>query len=308
MRQATTRIEVAPGTTPIAAPTRGGLRYYLRGSWLFFKRMWPAIYDLSTPEAYVYASAIAFNLILSFLPFMILLGSVLLNVFNWQRGYETVYVLVRAFFPVDSKTLFWGLDEVTRGPSGRAGLISFGLLVFASTGVFAPLELALNRAWGFQRPRGFLRQYVIYILLVAVCGAVILAGVSLASLWDYALAAVIGDTMRATVFKAISVLVSLPFIALIFFLIYYWVPNGKVQANQIFFTSAATALLWVLMTFGYWLVLPLLDFQSSYGRLFTLVALITWVFMTAFIMILGANLSAREVLPRAWTGRLPQPR
>jgi hypothetical protein len=32
---------------------------------------------------------------------------------------------------------------------------------------------------------------------------------------------------------------------------------------------------------------------------------IIWIFISSFILILGANLSAHEVLPRAWTGRLP---
>ncbi|MBK6799061.1 MAG: hypothetical protein IPG76_20340 [Acidobacteria bacterium] len=54
------------------------------------------------------------------------------------------------------------------------------------------------------------------------------------------------------------------------------------------------------------LALPLLDFESSYKQLSSLMALITWIFVTAFILILGANLSVREVLPRRWTGLLPK--
>jgi hypothetical protein len=34
--------------------------------------------------------------------------------------------------------------------------------------------------------------------------------------------------------------------------------------------------------------------------------LVTWVFILSFILILGANLSARQVLPRFWTGRQPR--
>ena len=34
--------------------------------------------------------------------------------------------------------------------------------------------------------------------------------------------------------------------------------------------------------------------------------MITWVFILAFVLILGANLSAYQVLPRAWTGWQPQ--
>jgi uncharacterized BrkB/YihY/UPF0761 family membrane protein len=65
------------------------------------------------------------------------------------------------------------------------------------------------------------------------------------------------------------------------------------------------ALLWVLATLVFRLALPLFDFVESYNQLASLMALITWVFITSFILILGANLSVREVLPKAWTGLLP---
>jgi uncharacterized BrkB/YihY/UPF0761 family membrane protein len=46
--------------------------------------------------------------------------------------------------------------------------------------------------------------------------------------------------------------------------------------------------------------------RSSYGEVFKVMALITWIFILSFILILGANLSARQVLPRSWTGRQPK--
>ena len=88
---------------------------------------------------------------------------------------------------------------------------------------------------------------------------------------------------------------------LIFFVIYYVVPNGKVHPVQVFFTSTATAVLWVVATFLFRLFLPLLDFKGSYQSLASIMALVTWVFIFSFILILGANLSARDVLPKSWT-------
>ena len=303
----TTRIENVPETTRLtdAQPSRG-LGFYLRGGWLFFKKMWPALYDLSTTEVYVYASAIAFNALLSFFSFVILVGSLLINVAHWQRGYETMYLVMMAFVPVELKELFVSLDQVTRGPGGKVSLISLGLLVFSSSGAFLPLEIALNRAWGFKEPRGMIKRYLTYLPLVLVCGAIILCCAALAGGWDYVFGGLFGSAaMRKLAFKIIGPVIALPFIVLIFFLVYYWVPNGKVQGNQIFFTSVATAILWVLTTFAYQLLLPLLGFRHSYGQLSAVVAIIIWIFISSFILILGANLSAREVLPRAWTGKLP---
>ncbi|MEP7270561.1 MAG: YihY/virulence factor BrkB family protein [Acidobacteriota bacterium] len=283
------------------------MRFYVRGSWMFFKRMWPALYDLSTSEVYVYASSIAFNILLSFFPFIVLVGSVLVNLLNSQESYETIYKLMRAFVPVESGMLFRSLDSVTRGPTGKAGLFSFGLLIFSSSGVFLPIELALNRAYGFIKPRGTIKQYLTYFALTIICGGIMIGAAMLTSYVDLALAAAFGTgQVRLWFFNGLALLISLPFMTLFLFLIYYWVPHGKVEVRQIFFTSFATGLLCLIATFAYRLALPLLGFQSSYGEIFKVMALVTWVFILSFILILGANLSARQVLPRFWTGRQPR--
>ncbi|HKX33399.1 MAG TPA: YhjD/YihY/BrkB family envelope integrity protein, partial [Blastocatellia bacterium] len=161
----TSRIKPGRETSPIGgaapAPARG-VAFYIQGSWVFFKKMWPAIYDLTTTETYVNASAIAFNILLSFFSFVVLIGSFLLNVLNWTRGYETLYRLLRAVVPKESGMLFTSLDRVTQGPGGKATIISFALLVFSCSGIFQPIELALNRAWGFKE-RGMVKQYAVYL-------------------------------------------------------------------------------------------------------------------------------------------------
>jgi YihY family inner membrane protein len=303
---ATDRFGATPGTAPIsAAPTKRGLGFYARGGWLFFKKMWPALWDLTSTETYVNASAIAFNVLLSFFSFVVLIGSFLINVLHWQRGYETSFRLMMSLVPKESGSLFKSLDQVTRGPGGKATLISFGLLIFSASGVFQPLEAALNRAWGFKE-RGVVRQYLTYLLLVVACALIILCPVALASGYDFALDKVFGQSVwRTYIFNVIGPIVALPFIALLFFVIYFFVPNGKVQFHQVMFTSIATALLWLIATFAFWLALPLFDFEESYKHLASLMALVTWVFVSSFILILGANLSAHRVLPESWTGFLP---
>jgi YihY family inner membrane protein len=293
---------IASTNPSTAAPPRArGWRFYIKGTWLFLKKMWPAIWDLTASETYVHASSIAFNVLMSLFSFTVLIGSFLVNVLGWQQGYETCYRLMIALVPAESRMLFESLDKVTRGPGGKASLVSFALLVFSSSGIFQPLELALNRLWKF-RERNVVMQYAIYLPLVVVCALIILGAVAVASPWDYLLGKLLGDApLRKPIFTVIATIVSLPFLVLIFFVIYYVVPNGKVHRVQIFFASAATAVLWLAATLLFRLFLPLFDFKGSYQSLSSIMALITWIFISSFILILGANLSARDVLPRSWT-------
>src|SRR5262245_59377577 len=305
---ATTRkIETPVETAPVAPPpAKRGIGFYLRGGWIFFKKMWPAIYDLTTTETYVNASAIAFNVIMSFFSFVVLVGSFLLNVIHWQTGYKTSYRLMISLVPDQSKSLFVSLDNVTRGPGGKATLISFGLLIFSASGVFQPLEAALNRAWGFKE-RNFIKQYLTYLLLVLVCGLIILCPVALASFYAFFLDLLVdsNSVFGKIIFGIIGHGVAIPFIILLLFVIYYVVPNGKVNAGQVFFTALATALLWLIATLAFRVALPLFEFKESYEQLASLMALVTWIFISSFILILGANLSAHKVLPESWTGYLP---
>lgn len=298
---ATAPVDVAPNTQKIGR----GLKFYVRGSLLFFKKMWPAIYELTSTETYVNASAIAFNVMLSFFSFVVLVGSFLLNVVHAQRGYETFYRLMRSLVPKESGMLFESLDQVTRGPGGKATLVSFGLMIFSASGVFQPLEAALNRAWKFTE-RGLVKQYATYLLLVLVCSIVMLILVALGSGYDFVLEAVFGAHGRDVIFKFLGPILASPFIVLLFFVIYYFVPHGKVPLNQVVFTSVATAVLWMLATFVFWLALPLFDFSGSYKQLSSLMALVTWVFISSFILILGAELSARQIVPQSLVGWLPK--
>ncbi|MDX2033184.1 MAG: YihY/virulence factor BrkB family protein [Blastocatellia bacterium] len=302
----TERMGGSAETTPIDAPRGRGVGFYLRGGLVFFKKMWPAIFDLTETQTYVHASAIAFNIMLSFFSFVVLIGSFLVNVVNWQRGYETSFRLMMSLVPDQSASLFRSLDKVTRGPGGKATLLSFGLLIFSASGVFQPLEAALNRAWGFKE-RSVVKQYVTYLILVILCAAIILCPVAMASGYAFFLDLVIDSksTIGKVLFGIVGHLVALPFIVMLLFVIYYIVPNGKVNGGQVFFTSIATAMLWVLTTLGFRLALPLFEFRESYEQLSSLMALVTWVFISSFILILGANLSAYKVLPEAWTGFLP---
>lgn len=295
----------APNTTAPPPAVKRGLRFYVRGSWEFFKKMWPALFDLTTTETYVNASAIAFNIMLSLFSFVVLVGTLLIKVLEWQRGYEAFYYLLRALVPKESGMLFRSLDAATMAPGNKVTVLSLGLLIFSASGVFQPLEAALNRAWGFKE-RKVVKQYLMYLFLVVVCAVIILIPVALGGFYNAVIVAVFGETpSRMSFFNVLGPVLALPFIALLLFVVYYLVPNGKIQASQVVFTSIATALLWLLGTMVFWLALPLLDFQTSYQQLAPLMALLTWVFISSFILILGANLSARQVLPPAWTGRLP---
>src|SRR5258708_8833787 len=65
------------------------------------------------------------------------------------------------------------------GARHRVQVLSLVILLFTSTGVFVPLEVALNQVWGFPRNRPYWRNQALSLGLAFGCGVLALLSVAL---------------------------------------------------------------------------------------------------------------------------------
>jgi YihY family inner membrane protein len=79
---------------------------------------------------------------------------------------------------------------------------------------------------------------------------------------------------------------------LIFFLIYWVLPNRKVPARAVLPTAIVIGLLWEVAKYIYMLALPRLDFQAVYGPFYVSVGLMIWAFLSGLLLLAGAHFSA----------------
>ena len=84
----------------------------------------------------------------------------------------------------------------------------------------------------------------------------------------------------------------------IFFLIYWLLPNGKVQAKTVLPTAIIMGLLAEILKYAYILALPRLNFQEVYGPFALSVSMMFWAFLTGLLLLTGAYLSAEQHLRR----------
>jgi len=52
----------------------------------------------------------------------------------------------------------------------QSRIFSVFLLLFTANGIFEPLEVALNRAWGIAKNRSFVKNQIISLALIFACG------------------------------------------------------------------------------------------------------------------------------------------
>jgi membrane protein len=130
-----------------------------------------ARYMLRT-EVHTFAFSVAANAILSLFPFLLLL-TLIRRVFHSQIMYNVVENLLRDYLPTGQEFVIRNLNALVSAHH-RAQVFSLAMLLITSTGIFLPLEVALNRVWGFRNNRSYLGNQLIALGLVFACGSLAL--------------------------------------------------------------------------------------------------------------------------------------
>jgi YihY family inner membrane protein len=245
---------------------------------------------------HTFAFSVAANSILSFFPFVVLLMTLIRRVFHSRVMYDVVVELLRDYLPAGQEFVIRNLNAMVDARQ-RVQVVSLIILLVTSTGVFVPLEVALNRIWRFPNNRSYLGNQLVSLGLAFACGVLALLSIGMTAGIVRPLEFLLhGHGMwfvRLAGFLAMKVLAIAASIA-IFFLIYWLLPNGKVPARAVLPTAIIMGLLSEALKYGYILALPWLNFAEVYGPFALSVSLMFWAFLTGLLLLAGANLSAEE--------------
>lgn len=250
---------------------------------------------LTGTEVHTYAFSVAANVILSLFPFIVLLLTLTRRVFHSRAMESVVGDMMRSFLPVGQDFIMRNMQMLAHPKKGTQ-VFSLVMLLITSTGVFLPLEVALNSVWGVKQNRSYLRNQIVSLGLAFAVGALSIASVAFTAAqrtitsWIF-----LGhtDTLAFRFFAAsFGRIVGGVVSVLLFFLIYWVLPNRKVPARAVLPTAIAIGLMWEAAKFLYIMALPWLDFQSVYGPFYISVGLMMWAFLTGLLLLAGAHFSA----------------
>ncbi|MCI0620361.1 MAG: YihY/virulence factor BrkB family protein [Acidobacteria bacterium] len=247
----------------------------------------------------MYAAAIAFYTLFSFFPLiLILLG--IGGVFIRRFSLETPIVeSVRFYLPVGADLVEDNLRQITAA-TGPTSILAFCLLTWTASGAFIPLELALNRAWGVKRERGFLFQRVVAASMAMLCGTFILASVFATAMigrFDRFLRVVFPKAgnlaLTGIAFEVLLVLVSFFLTVCVFALIYKIVPYTKIRFSQVTPAAVMAAWTWELAKYAFTTLIRFSNYKNVYGSIATIIMILTWVYLSAAILLFFAEYSAQ---------------
>jgi membrane protein len=256
---------------------------------------------LARTEVHTFAFSVAANSILSFFPFVVLLMTLIRRVFHSRVMYDVVLELLRDYLPAGQDFVIRNLNSMVNSRQ-RVQVVSLIILLVTSSGVFLPLEVALNRIWRFDRNRSYLGNQLISLGLAFACGVLALLSIALTAgpvaFMEFLLRGYGTGFVRVIGFLMMKLFAIAASIA-IFFLIYWLLPNGKVPARAVLPAAIIMGLLSEALKYAYILALPWLNFQEVYGPFALSVSMMFWAFLSGLLLLAGANLSAEEHLQHA---------
>jgi membrane protein len=253
---------------------------------------------LMRTEVHTFAFSVAANAILAFFPFVVLMLTVIRRVFHSPVMYNVVVELLGDYLPAGREFVIRNLTAMVNSRQ-RVQVFSLLILLVTSSGVFLPLEVALNRIWRFENNRSYLGNQLISLGLAFACGVLALLSIALTAgpvaFMQFLLHGYGSGFVRLVGFLVMKIFAMAASIA-IFFLIYWLLPNGKVPARAVLPAAIVMGLLCEALKYAYFLALPWLNFQEVYGPFALSVSLMFWAFLSGLLLLAGANMSAEEHL------------
>jgi membrane protein len=265
----------------------------------WWSRVRPTAHYLMETEAHVYALAIAASVLLSFFPFLIVMVALCRDVLHWPAAVQAIDLALSDFFSGEpGKFLVNNLHAYWYTVGGKMHVTSMILLLFTANGIFEPLEVALNRAWGVPVNRSYLRNQLISLGLIFACGGLALLSLMLTALngqWISQWA-----NTNATLLKffslAIFKIAALPISILALFLVYWVLPNRAIEPARVAPVAIWVGLALEGLKYANMAAAPMLTakFHREYFIFEHSVTILIWSFLAALIVLAGAHWTARH--------------
>ena len=267
-----------------------------------------AVANFFRENSFAVSASIAYYSLLALFPMLLLLLGVSgLFIRRFELSGRLAQVLVH-YLPVGRDVIMTNLVSISRA-YGRVGVMSFLLLLWASSGVFLPLERALNQAWGVEKRRPWWSRRLLALEMAGIFGFLALLSTLLVGTHRYAygwLRSWVATPLlplAQLIYRGIFVTATFAMTLVMFLFIFERLPNRRMSFGQVFPGALLTALMWQVVRGLFFRLLPVFNYRQVYGSIGVVVALMTWVYISSAVMLFGAQVS--RSLYRTWRVKEP---
>lgn len=185
------------------------------------------------------------------------------------------------------------LENASAGGGNLAStILGVVALVVGATTVFAQLQNALNLIWKVKADPERSSIWRVLIVRVLSLGMLLVIGfLLLVSLLLSAFLSTLWSSLPgvSVLWPIVDFVISLAVIALLFALIYKFIPDAEIAWRDAWVGAAFAAVLFAIGKFGLSVYIGRAGVASSYGAAGSIVVLLLWVFYSAQILLLGGE-------------------
>lgn len=248
------------------------------------------------------AAALGYYALFSLFPLTVMMALVLSVLVGDRMARIQVMLAASRYLPTDLRVVDDIVSNVLENRGTLSALAVVGIL-WSSVQIFRVLEQAINRAWGAPLRRGFWRNVAFSIGMIATAGLLTLLSLAVTGLFEIAQRAQISlplihisPLQNPVIWAIVAALPPLLLTTGLFMLLYRFVPHDiQVSWRDVLPGALAAALLWEgakwLFTF-YLSTFARQNYNLIYGSVGAILALLTWVYVTGYIVLLGAEFCA----------------
>ena len=257
--------------------------------------------DFMTKNGPYIAAAISFYTLFAIFPLILAVISVLsFMVGATEEEYLTKLVKeITDILPISSELIAKEVSAVvkSRTITGVAGVLG---LLWASTAVFAAIRKGINYLWDTTRPRSFLKERLLDIGLALGVGTIMLFvmfNLPILILFVEIIDLVLTDMNfdQHLIWQILTPVLYFVTTSTIFIMFYRYLPNTKVKFSDVWlggiiasaaFNGSNWGFVWYMKTFPS-------TYNLVYGSLGAVLALLSWVYVSAIIVLVGASITSR---------------
>jgi membrane protein len=182
------------------------------------------------------------------------------------------------------------LDNIVSGfftglNKGSVTIISAIIVIWAALALLSTIERAFNNIWHVGRGRNFLHRIINYWALLTL--GPLLLGVGFYVSTRYSALGQIQKTLNIA-----PAVLSYIIATVAFFLLYFVLPNTRVQAKAAIWGAAAATLVWAFAKWGFGVyVTKFIPYSQVYGVLGLIPLGVLWVYISWLIVLFGLQLT-----------------
>lgn len=260
------------------------------------------IVKVNSDDIFALGAQLAYYLMLSFFPFLIFLMTIVgfsrLNSADILDGLRTI--LPNNVFSLIDTTVVELVDTQNAGLLGA----SIILTIWSASSGFRAVIKGLNKAYDVKDSRSFIKRSLVAIIFTLALAIIIVLTLAMLVFGEligkYLLTILPFEEVIISIWNLGRYLIVIFMMIWIFACMYRYTPAKKIPWKEVYPGAIISTLGWIIVSLGFsYYINNIANYSRLYGSVGAVFVLMTWLYITSMILILGAEFNSVMTVKRS---------